>query len=82
MKTSTLLLLGGIGAVVLYAMSKREDMGEGGDTTEPVQCPPGQEWNEAAGMCVPAPPREAQFDPGPGLQPPAPPRRIGEYSPG
>jgi hypothetical protein len=72
MLTKLLLLAGAGGA--LYALTKRDDLSEGGDTLEPQQCPPGQEWNEAAGMCVPAPPEgagppSAQFDPHPGLKP-------------
>lgn len=62
MLTKILLLAGAGGAI--YALT-RESAGapEGGDTTEPGTCPPGQEWNEDAQMCVPAPPESSQFDP-------------------
>jgi hypothetical protein len=64
MKTSTMLILGGVAAAIAYAVSKQGEAPEGGDTFEPGTCPPGQEWNEEAGMCVPKLP-EGQFDPGP-----------------
>lgn len=52
MKRSTMLLLGGLGVAALYALSKREETPEGGETTEPDRPeatfephPEGQQWD-------------------------------------
>lgn len=65
MKTSTLLILGGLGAAALYALSKQQGA-EGGDTFEPDVGPPPD---------LPDLP-EANFEPSPGTQPATPPMRV------